>query len=338
MSLDWPEVLGPLLAGESLTFDKAEWAMERIMLGEATGAQFGAFVAALRTKGETVEEIRGLVSTMRRFSLRVDVDGPLVDTCGTGGDRAGTINVSTTAAFVVAGAGARVAKHGNRAASSASGSADLLEELGVKIDLGPEGVAACIEEAGIGFCFAPVFHPSMRHAGPHRKQIGVATVFNFLGPLTNPAGALNQSIGVSDPAMAAKMLEVLMALGSERVLVFHGSDGLDEITTTGPTWLWQLNEGRIEESEIDVADLGIARSTPVDLAGGTAKHNAAIAHEVLDGETGPARDLVAVNAAAGLVAAGLAGKLDEGLALATESIDSGKAHRALDSLIKVSNS
>lgn len=338
MSLEWPDVLGPLLHGESLAFDQAAWAMERIMLGEATGAQFGAFVGALRTKGETVDEIRGLVSTMRRFCIRVDVDGPLVDTCGTGGDRAGTINVSTTAAFVVAGAGGRVAKHGNRAASSASGSADLLEEFGVKIDLGSDGVAACIEEAGIGFCFAPVFHPSMRHAGPHRKELGVGTVFNFLGPLTNPAGALNQAIGTSDPAMASKMLQVLKALGSERVLVFHGSDGLDEVTTTGPTWLWELRGGQITESELDVADLGVPRSSPADLVGGTPKHNAAIAHEVLDGEAGPARDLVVVNAAAGMVAAGLAGKFDEGLALASESIDSGKAHRSLDSLVEVSNS
>jgi anthranilate phosphoribosyltransferase len=338
MSFDWPGVLGPLLAGESLSADQTGWAMERIMLGEATPAQFGAFVAGLRTKGETVEEIRGLVSTMRGFSLKVEVGPDAVDTCGTGGDRAGTLNVSTIAALVVAGAGVKVAKHGNRAATSASGSADLLEALGVKIDLGPDDVVRCIDEAGIGFCFAPVFHPSMRHAGPLRKELGVPTIFNFLGPLTNPAGVRRQAIGVSDPKMASKMIEVLNELGSSHVLMFHGSDGLDEITTTGPSWLWELQAGSISENEIDPSEFGVLRSVAPQLKGGSPKENAAVTVELLNGLDGPARDIVSVNAAAGLVAADSAGDFKEGLAMAAESIDSGRAADALQKMIEVSNS
>jgi len=335
--LTWPDVLGPLFAGESLTSEKAAWAMEQIMQGEATGAQFGAFVGALREKGETVEEILGLVNTMRRLSEKVEFDGPLVDTCGTGGDRAGTINVSTIAAFVVAGAGAKVAKHGNRALSSQCGSADLMEELGVKIDLGSKGVAACIEEAGIGFCFAPVFHPSMRHAGPFRKELGVPTVFNFLGPLTNPAGASQQALGVSDPRIAPKMIEVLRKLGSSHVLAFHGSDGLDEITTTGPTWIWELKDGEVTERQIDSIDLGFKRAGSASLKGATPRENAKIALEVLSGVEGPFRDLVLINAAAGIVAAGTAGNLAEGVEQAIDSIDSGRARQALDELVETSN-
>lgn len=335
--LTWPAVLGRLLQGESLSGDEVGWAMERIMEGEATPAQFGAFVAALRAKGETVDEIAGLVATMRRYSQRVEVSGPLVDTCGTGGDRAGTINVSTIAALVVAGAGARVAKHGNRAASSACGSADLLEELGVRIDLGPEGVARCIEESGIGFCFAPVFHPSMRHAGPPRRELGVPTVFNFLGPLTNPAGARHQALGVSDASMAPKMAEVLRRLGSVHALVFRGSDGLDEITTTGPTSLWELKDGEVKESSIDAASLGLPRADPSSLRGGTPEENAKAALEVLSGAEGPARDVVVVNAAAALVAADRAAGFPEGIEQSKEAIDSGRAREALDRLVDTSN-
>lgn len=333
----WPHILGRLFKAESLTTDEASWAMEQIMQGNATPAQFGAFVAALRAKGETVDEIIGLVTTMRRLGEKVDAPPPLVDTCGTGGDRAGTINVSTIAALVVAGAGARVAKHGNRAASSACGSADLLEELGVKIDLGPKGVAACIEEAGIGFCFAQVFHASMRHAGPARKELGVPTVFNFLGPLTNPAGAKHQAIGVSDPKMAPKMLEVLVRLGSVHVLAFHGSDGLDEITTTGPSTLWEMRDGDVTESTIDPAEFGVARAQPGALKGGTATENAKVTMEVLDGATGPARDVVLVNAGAALISADLASDFGSAIKMAAESIDSGRARGALDRLIDVSN-
>jgi anthranilate phosphoribosyltransferase len=311
--------------------------MEQIMSGEATAAQIAAFVTALRAKGETVDEMLGLVTIMRSFGQRVEVEGALVDTCGTGGDRAGTINVSTLAGLVAAGAGARVAKHGNRAASSKCGSADLLEALGVRIDLPPPGVAACIDEAGIGFCFAPVFHPSMRHAGPARRELGIPTVFNFLGPLTNPAGARHQALGVSDPSMAPTMIEVLRRLGSEHVLVFRGADGLDEITITGPTSVWELRGGRITESTFDAADLGIDRAAPEALRGGEPAENAKIAVEVLSGTAGPARDVVLVNTAAAIVAADLTGDMGEAMERAADSIDSGRARAALDRLVEVSN-
>lgn len=307
------------------------------MLGEATPARTGAFLAALRTKGESVDELAGLVETMRSFGQKVELDFPVVDTCGTGGDGAGTINVSTIAAFVVAGAGARVAKHGNRSVSSMCGSADVLEALGIKIDLGPDGVKRCIEQAGIGFCFAPVFHPSMRHAGPIRKELGVRTVFNFLGPLTNPAGARFQALGVSDKAMAPKMAEVLGSLGSIHVLVFHGFDGLDELSTGAPSYLWEMVGSQLHESVIEPADLGVPRSAPGDLRGGSAQRNAAIARKVLEGAPGPDREVVMLNAAAGIIAAGLAGGFAEALEAARESIDSLRAKAALDGLAEVAN-
>ncbi|HEX2178204.1 MAG TPA: anthranilate phosphoribosyltransferase [Actinomycetota bacterium] len=332
----WPEVLGTIFSGISLDRGQAAWAMERIMTGEATPSQLGAFLAGLRVKGESVEEMVGLVETMRGFGQKVEVDYPVVDTCGTGGDRSGSVNVSTMAALIVAGAGGKVAKHGNRAMSSSCGSADVLEALGVKVDLGPDGVRRCLDEAGIGFCFAPVFHPSMRHAGPIRKELGVPTVFNFLGPLTNPAGARYQALGVSNKAMAPKMLEVLTALGSTRVLIFRGFDGLDEISTTGPSDLWELEDGRLKESVVDPLDLGIPRAAPSALAGGTAEHNARVVREVLDGRQGPDRDVALVNAAAGIVAAGLSPDLAEGLEKARESVDSGAARKALDRLTEVS--
>src|SRR5918995_64212 len=233
--ISWANVLSRLLAGESLAETEAADAMREIMEGAATPAQFAAFVVALRAKGETIEEIVGLVSTMRDYAAPLNVEGDLLDTCGTGGDRTGTFNVSTAAALVCAGAGARVAKHGNRAASSKCGSADVLEALGVKIDLAPVGVARCIEKAGIGFCFAPVFHPAMRHAAGLRRELGIATIFNFLGPMTNPAGATRQALGVSDPKMIEIMVETLGRLGSERVIAFHGDAGLDELATSGPS-------------------------------------------------------------------------------------------------------
>ncbi|HEY8202275.1 MAG TPA: anthranilate phosphoribosyltransferase, partial [Actinomycetota bacterium] len=311
--------------------------MERIMRGETTPAQFGAFVAGLRAKGETVDEIVGLVSTMRRFVLRVEVEGPLVDTCGTGGDRSGSVNVSTMAAFVAAGAGARVAKHGNRSASSACGSADVLERLGVRIELSPGAVARCIDEAGIGFCFAPAFHPAMRHAIGPRRELGVPTVFNFLGPLTNPAGALHQVVGVSNAAMAPRMAEVLRRLGCLHALVCHGSDGLDEITTTGTTSVWEVTPGGVAEWELDPVDVGIPRSDPPALLGGDAGRNAVVLEEVLAGKAGPVLDIVLVNAAAAILAAGLASDLGAAVALARESVDSGRARAALDALVEVSN-
>ncbi|CAN5747638.1 anthranilate phosphoribosyltransferase [soil metagenome] len=333
----WSGILGTILSGTSLDRGQAAWAMERIMQGEAAASQIGAFLAGLRLKGESVEEMIGLVETMREFSQKVEVDYPVVDTCGTGGDRSGSINVSTMAAMVVAGAGAKVAKHGNRAMSSSCGSADVLESLGVKVDLGPDGVKRCLDEAGVGFCFAPIFHPSMRHAGPIRKELGVPTVFNFLGPLTNPAGARFQALGVSDKSMAPRMLEVLAALGSERVLIFRGFDGLDELSTTGPSNLWDLKDGEIAESVVDPLDYGIPRTTSSALAGGTAENNARVLLEVLDGREGPDREVVLINAAAGIIVAGLAPGLAEGVALAKESLDSGKARTALNRLIEVSN-
>lgn len=333
----WSEILGTILSGTSLDRGQAAWAMERIMQGEAAPSQIGAFLAGLRCKGESVEEMIGLVETMRGFSQKVEVDYPVVDTCGTGGDRSGSINVSTMAAMVVAGAGARVAKHGNRAMSSSCGSADVLESLGVKVDLGPDGVKRCLDEARVGFCFAPIFHPSMRHAGPIRKELGVPTVFNFLGPLTNPAGARCQALGVSDKSMAPRMLEVLAALGSERVLIFRGFDGLDELSTSGPSDLWELKDGETSESVIDPLDYGIPRAASSALAGGTAENNARVVREVLGGREGPDRQVVVINAAAGIIAAGLAADFDEGVSLAKESLDSGKARTALNRLIEVSN-
>jgi anthranilate phosphoribosyltransferase len=335
--LTWPAILSRLLAGIALTEGEAAWAMERIMSGEATPAQFGAFVAALRAKGETVEEIAGLVATMRRMALAVPVEGPVVDTCGTGGDRAGTINASTISAFIVAGAGGRVAKHGNRAASSACGSADLLEALGVRIDLGPEAVATCIAEVGMGFCFAPIFHPSYRYASQPRRELGVPTVFNFLGPLTNPAGARHQALGVSDRTMAPKMAQVLGHTGSRHALVLHGSDGLDEITLSGPTQVWELDGGEISEWVIDPAEFGIAAVPKEALKGGTPAENAEATLAVLSGAGGPARDFVLINAAAALMALDLAHDLREGLARATESVDSGRALASVSRLREVSN-
>lgn len=311
--------------------------MEQIMTGEATPARLGALLAGLRVKGESIEEMVGLVETMREFSQKVEVDYPVVDTCGTGGDRSGSINVSTMAAFVVAGAGAKVAKHGNRAASSQCGSADVLEALGVKVDLGPDGVKRCLDEAGMGFCFAPIFHPSMRHAGPIRKELGVPTVFNFLGPLTNPAGATRQAVGVSDLKMAPKMVEVLKTLGSVRVLAFRGHDGLDELSTAAPSDLWELHEGEVAQSVVDPLELGMRRVPASALAGGPAEKNAQVVRQVLEGDAGPERDVAILNAAAAVVAAGLAGDLPAALPLAAESVDSGRARRVLEHLVEVSN-
>jgi anthranilate phosphoribosyltransferase len=334
----WPQTLSTLLAGRSLSEDEAGAAMKEIMEGAATPAQIAGFVIALRSKGETIDEIVGLVTTMRTFSEKIDVGQDVLDTCGTGGDRTGTFNVSTAAALVCAGAGVKVAKHGNRAASSRCGSADVLEALGVKIDLSPEGVAACIATAGIGFCFAPVFHPAMRHAGPPRKELGVATIFNFLGPLTNPAGATRQALGVSDPRMIEPMVEALGRLGSERVIAFHGDKGLDELATSGPSDVFELAEGTTRRWTVDPTDLGIESAPLEAVAGGSPDENAAAIRAVLGGEGGPRRDIVVLNAAAGLIAAGRAQGMPEGIILAAESIDSGAARGSLESLIAASNS
>jgi len=333
----WGRAITKLLNGEALAGEEASAAMAEIMEGAATPAQVAGFVVALRSKGETADEIAGLVQTMRAYSLKVDVTGDVVDTCGTGGDRAGTFNVSTAAALVCAGAGAQVAKHGNRAASSKCGSADVLEALGVKIDLQPHGVATCIKEAGIGFCFAPVFHPAMRHTAVPRRELGIATIFNFLGPLTNPAGAKRQALGVSDAAMLDPMVEVLNRLGSERVVAFHGHGGLDELALSGPSMLVELVNGDIRHSEVDPGDLDLQAASIEDIAGGSAEENAGAIRAVLGGEKGPRRDIVVLNAAAGLVAAALAADFAEGVPLAAQAIDSGAASEALDRLITVSN-
>jgi anthranilate phosphoribosyltransferase len=334
----WGRTITALLAGESLSEGTAAAAMTEIMEGAATPAQIAGFVVALRAKGETTDEIVGLVSTMRTYGEKVHAGGELLDTCGTGGDRAGTFNVSTAAALVCAGAGVKVAKHGNRAASSKCGSADVLEALGVKIDLPPPGVEACIGRAGIGFCFAPVFHPAMRHAATPRRELGVATVFNFLGPLSNPAGATRQALGVSDPKMLERMVEALARLGSVHIVAFHGDGGLDELSTSGPSRIVELKKGEVREWKVDPAELGLAHA-PVDaVAGGNPQENASAIRSVLQGETGPRRDIVLLNAAAGLIAAERRDVLASGLSSAAEAIDSGAAAAALDRLIAVSTS
>ena len=336
----WPAVLGPLTAGNDLGAEQAAAAMTEILNGDATPAQIAGFIIALRMKGETIEEMAGLLDAMDAAAVHVvltSVDD-VVDVVGTGGDRSHSINVSTIASFVVAGAGARVCKHGNRAASSLCGAADVLEALGVVIDHGPDGVARCIEEAGMGFCFAPRFHAAMRHSIPTRRELGVPTVFNFLGPLANPARVHRHLVGVSDARMAEKMAGVLRARGSKRALVVYGHDGLDELTTTTTSSVVELGEdGEIRRYEVDPAAHGLAKSEPAQLRGGDPAHNSAAARRVLEGEPGPHRDVVVLNAAAALVAAGRAPDLAEGLNVAAAAIDDGRAAAALDGLVTASN-
>lgn len=334
----WPVILGRLIEGEPLTRDQARSAMGEILEGAASPAQISAYVVALRMKGETVEELVGMVDAMRATSTRVEIDtsGSMLDIVGTGGDRAHTINVSTISALVVAGAGGQVCKHGNRAASSACGSADLLEALGVAIELGPEGVARCVEEAGIGFCFAPRYHPAMRHAGPSRRDLGIPTAFNILGPMSNPGGVQRYVIGVADERMARRMAEVLQASGAVRALLVHGGDGLDELTTTGPSSVVELDGGVVTEWQLEPLDLGIPRADREDLVGGDANVNADLARRILAGEHGAHRDIVVLNAGAGLLAAGLVADLASGVEAARASIDSGRAVAALHRLVEVS--
>ncbi|MGH9136026.1 MAG: anthranilate phosphoribosyltransferase [Acidimicrobiales bacterium] len=335
----WPAVLGPLTRGLDITADHARAAMAEILAGNATSAQIAAFIVALRMKGETVDELGGLLEAMYGASERVPLDDVtgVVDVVGTGGDRSHSVNVSTMAALVVAGAGVRVCKHGNRAASSVCGSADLLEALGVRADLDPNGVARCVQEAGMGFCFAPRFHPAMRHAVPTRRELGVPTVFNFLGPLANPACVRRQVVGVADPSMAVRMARVLAARGAERVLVVYGDDGLDELTTTTTSTVVELVDGEVCTTKVDPAELGLARAEPDALRGGEAAVNAAAARSVLAGDVGAHRDVVLLNAAAGLLAAGVADSFGAGLEQAGASIDSGAAASTLERLVVVSN-
>jgi anthranilate phosphoribosyltransferase len=331
----WPRTLTRLASRQALTADEASEAMTAIMGGDATPGQIGAFLMALRTKGETVDEIEGLARTMLAFANRVDPPAPVVDTCGTGGDRLGTFNISTIAAIVVAGAGVPVAKHGNRAASSRCGSADLLEALGVTIDLEPARVERCLADAGIGFMFAPVFHPAMRHAGPIRGELRVATVFNFLGPLTNPARPVAQVVGVSDERMLPLMAEVLARRGI-RAKLFRGEDGLDELTTTGLSTVYDVRDGAVRETHLDPTTLGIPRASATDLNGGDATESAEIARAVLAGGHGSRRDVVVLNAAAALEVAGTAATIEDGLALAAAAIDDGRAAATLDRWVEAS--
>ena len=332
----WPHILTRLSHRESLDSDEATAAMDAVMGDQATPAQIGAFLLALRTKGETAEELEGFAHAMLGYAIPVVPPQPVIDTCGTGGDRAGTFNISTIAAIVVAGAGVPVAKHGNRAASSHCGSADLLEELGVKIDLDARGVERCLEEAGIGFMFARTFHPSMAAAGPVRAELRVPTVFNFLGPLTNPARPYAQVIGVSDERMLPLMAEVLARRGT-RAKLFRGVDGLDELTTTDLSTVYEVKDGTVRETHLDPAKLGLGKVKPEDLAGGTAAHNAEIARRILEGEPGAQREVVVLNAGAALEVAGFAGSLEEGMATAARAIDEGDAAETLARWVEVSN-
>ncbi len=332
------EAIVSLVDGNDLSADEAGRAMSEIMSGEATPAQFAAFVTALRMKGETVDEIVGLARGMREKSLHVNVSDPVVDTCGTGGDGANTFNISTTAAFVVAGAGLKIAKHGNRAMTSQSGSADVLEALGVKIDLQPEAVERCLNETGIGFMFAQVFHPAMKHAAGPRREIGIRTVFNILGPLTNPANAQAQVLGVGEEGLTQKMGEVLLKLGCRHAVVVHGTDGLDELSIGAPSLVAEVHDGALRIYTVDPSDFGFSRAGPDQIRGGSPAENAELTRRVLSGRPGPHRDIVALNAAAGLLAGDLVSSLGDGVVRAQEVIDSGAALAKLDALAALSQS
>lgn len=332
------EAIAALVSGRSLAAGEAAQVMEEIMQGEATPAQFGAFVTALRLKGETVDEIVGLARTMRAKAIPVITDGPVVDTCGTGGDGSHTFNISTAAAFVAAGAGLKVAKHGNRAISSQCGSADVLEALGVRIDLNAEQVQRCLKEVGMGFMFAPIFHPAMKYAAAPRREIGIRTVFNILGPLTNPAGAKAQVLGVGDESLIEKLALVLQGLGCQHALLVHGEDGLDEITITGKTHVCELKNDHIERYVVSPEDFGLSRASSDSIKGGDIKANADFLRNILAGVLGPQRDVVLMNAAAALVVGGKVKTLQQGVAIAKEVIDNGNASAKLDQLIEFSRS
>ena len=334
--MDIREAIDIVVSGDSLSMDAAASVMRQVMSGEATPAQLGSFLTALRLKGETTDEIAGMATVMREFSLRVNVDGMLVDSVGTGGDGLNTFNISTAAAFVAAGAGLKVAKHGNRAASGSCGSADVLEELGVRIELPPEGVERCIEESGIGFMFAQAFHPSMRHAGPVRREIGIRTVFNILGPLTNPAGAQSMLVGVAFLELGGKMAEVLRLLDTHHSIVVHGEGGLDEMTLSGDTSMWEVAGGKVRNWTLSVADTGLP-VTPIEaVRGGDKAANASTMRAVLGGEGGPVRDYVLLNSAGVLLVGDLVSNIRDGVQLAAQAIDSGAAKDCMESMIEVS--
>lgn len=339
--MTWPDVLGALVAGEDLSPAQASWAMGEILAGEATPAQIAGFVVALRAKGETIEELTGLVDAMYGVMTPISVPGRLLDVVGTGGDRSFSVNISTMSAIVAAGAGARVVKHGNRSASSQAGTADVLEALGVRLDLPADRVAEVATEAGITFCFAAAFHPAMRHAAVPRKELGIGTAFNVLGPLANPTRPAAQAIGCADPRLAPVMAGVFAARGVD-AWVFRGDDGLDELTTTTTSSLWTVHDGVVRTTTVDPSALGLAPATAEDLRGGDATHNAGVVRQLLEGRTGPVRDAVLLNAGAALAVYDLPDKpveeaLAAGIARAAEAIDSGAAQATLDRWIAVAS-
>ncbi len=329
------ESIATVVSGQSLSMEDASSVMREIMEGEATPAQLGGFLTALALKGETTQEIAGMARVMREMALQVKVDGELVDTVGTGGDGKNTFNISTATAFVAAGAGLKVAKHGNRAASGSCGSADVLEALGVQIELSPEAVAQCVNEVGVGFMFAPAFHPAMRYAGPVRREIGIRTVFNILGPLTNPAGAQTQLLGVAFPELGGIMAEVLGLLGSHHAMIVHGHGGLDEISLSGDTSVWEVRGGQVEEWTLHVEDTGLPE-TPIEaIRGGTKEENAATMRRIFQGEQGPVRDMVLLNSAGVLMVGDKAESIRQGVEMSAGIIDSGTALAKLDQMIEV---
>jgi anthranilate phosphoribosyltransferase len=338
MADDFKALIAKVATGATLSREEAAGAFDRMMSGEATPSQMGGLLMALRVRGETVEEITGAVTTMRAKMLGVKAPPDAVDVVGTGGDASGSFNISTCAAFIVAGAGVPVAKHGNRALSSRSGAADVLQALGVKIELTADQVGACIRDAGIGFMFAPAHHPAMKNVGPTRVELGTRTIFNLLGPLSNPAGVKRQMIGTFSKQWVQPMAQVLKNLGAESIWVVHGSDGLDEITTAGPTTVATLESGKIRTFEVGPEDAGLSRSKAEALRGGDAEHNANALLDVLKCKQSPFRDVAILNAAAALIVAGKAKDLKQGAMIAAKSIESGEAEGRLDRLIAVSNS
>ncbi len=339
---DIRDAIRTVVDGNDLTLEQSTAAMHAIMGGDVAGSQIAALVTALRMKGETVSEIAGFARAMRDHSLKVEADSvdiPLLDTCGTGGDHSNSFNISTTATFAIAAAGIRIAKHGNRAASSLCGSADLLEGLGVQVEMTADEVSMCIDEVGIGFMYAPAFHPAMRFVGPARREIGIRTVFNVLGPLTNPAGACHQLIGVGHPGIARKLAEVLAMLGSTRAVLVHSDEGLDEIGVAGATAVteWTRKVGEVREYSIGPEEFGLERGAADDLRGGDVSDNVAITRSILEGESGPRRSVTLMNAGAGIYAAEGAASIAEGIAMAATAIDTGGALAKMEDLVAITN-
>ena len=337
----WPQLLSTLLRGEDLSADDAQVAMNTVLLGEASSAQIAAFVMALRSKGETADELQGMLAAVLEASEPVPLDvkfsAHAIDIVGTGGDKSHSVNISTMAAFVVAGAGVPVCKHGNRAASSQCGTADVLEALGIKIDLDGAAVVRCVEQTGMGFCFAPKFHPAFRYAGPTRKELGVPTAFNLLGPMANPAQVSYMVVGVGDPSMAHKMAHAIAGRGVQRAWVVHGHGGLDELSLSGDCPVVEIHQGEISEFMLNAKDFGLEPADVTAVRGGDPVHNAQVIRDTFNGTRGAVRDIVVFNAAAGLVVAGVSSHMGDGIERAQASIDSGAANGVVDALIAISN-